>query len=109
MDFYIQPRYNIGSNRGGGMAKTRHIGRRMSQRGIKQALVELTLQFGEDSDDKCILGRRGLQQLVDELRDLQRTAMQALDKGGVIVVQADGHLITTYNLDSYDRRRANGR
>lgn len=90
------------------MAKTRHIGRRMSQRGIKQALVDLTLQFGEASNDKCVLGRRGLQQLIDELRDLQRTAMQALDKGGVIVVEADGQLITTYNVDSYDRRRAHG-
>ncbi len=85
------------------MARTRHIGRRMSQRGIKQALIDLTLQFGEDAHDKCVLGRRGLVQLIDELRDLQRTAMQALDKGGVIVVQADGVLITAYNVDSYDR------
>lgn len=91
------------------MARTRHIGRRMSQRGIKQALISLTLQFGEDMQDKCVLGRRGLQQLIDELRDLERTAMQAMDKGGIIVVQADGALITTYALDSYDRRRANGR
>lgn len=91
------------------MARTRHIGRRMSQRGIKQALINLTLQFGEDAQDKCVLGRRGLQQLIDELRDLERTAMQALDKGGVIVVQADGALITTYNVNSYDRRRAHDR
>lgn len=91
------------------MARTRHIGRRMSQRGIKQALINLTLQFGEDAQDKCVLGRRGLRQLIDELRDLERTAMQALDKGGVIVVQADGALITTYNVNSYDRRRAHDR
>lgn len=90
------------------MARTRHIGRRMTQRGIRQALINLTLQFGEDTQDKCVLGRRGLQQLIDELRDLERTAMQALDKGGVIVVQADGALITTYTVNSYDRRRAHG-
>jgi tellurite resistance protein len=91
------------------MARTRHIGRRMSQRGIKQALVDLTLQFGEDAQDKYVLGRRGLMQLIDELRDLQRTAMQALDKGGVIVVQADGALITAYDVDSFDRGRIHAR
>lgn len=91
------------------MTRTRHIGQRMSQRGIKRALVDLTLQFGEDAQDKCVLGRRGLQQLIDELRDLQRTAMQALDKGGVIVVQADGSLITAYDVDSYDRGRTHAR
>lgn len=91
------------------MARTRHIGQRMSQRGIKQALVDLTLQFGEDAQDKCVLGRRGLMQLIHELRDLQRTAMQALDKGGVIVVQADGVLITAYDVDSYARGRIHAR
>lgn len=89
------------------MARTRHIGQRMSQRGIKQALIDLTLQFGEDAQDRCVLGRRGLQNLIEELRGLERTAMQALDKGGVIVVQANGALITAYTGDSFDRRRAN--
>jgi len=91
------------------MARTRHMARRMSQRGIKQALIDLTLQFGEDAQDRRVLGRRGLQQLIDELRDLERTAMQALDKGGIVVVQADGGLITTYAVDSYNRRSAHDR
>lgn len=91
------------------MARTRHIGQRMSQRGITQALVDLTLQFGEDAQDKCILGRQGLLQLIDQLRELQRTAMHALDKGGVIVVQADGALITAYNVNSFDRGRLDAR
>lgn len=85
------------------MAKTWHIGRRMSQRGIRQALVDLTVQFGEDVDDRCVLGRKGLELLLSELRDLERTTMHALDKGGIVVVQADGALITTYNVDSYSR------
>ena len=91
------------------MARTQHIGRRMSQRGIKQALVDLTLQFGEDAEDKCVLGRQGLKLLIGELRALQRTAMQALDKGGIIVVQADGALVTAYRVDSYDSGRTDAR
>jgi len=88
------------------MSKTRHIGKRMSQRGIRQSLVDLTLRFGEDVQDKCVLGRRGLEQLLRELRELERTTMQALDKGGVVVVQSDGDLITAYDVDSYRRSRA---
>ena len=91
------------------MARTRHIGQRMSQRGIKRALIDLTLQFGEDQQDRCVLGRKGLEQLLEELRDLERATMQALDKGGIVVVQADGALITTYGVDSYSRRHAHGR
>lgn len=89
------------------MARTRHIGRRMSQRGIRQSLVDLTLQFGEDLEDKRVLGRQGLKQLLDEIRELERTTKRALDKGGVVVVESDGALITTYNIDSY-RRSAPG-
>lgn len=91
------------------MAKTRHIGKRMSQRGIRQTLVNLTLQFGEGLDDRCVLNRRGLEDLLQELRELERTTKRALDKGGVVVVQADGALITTYDLDSFDRGRIHAR
>ena len=91
------------------MSRTRHIGRRMSQRGIRQSLVDLTLQFGEDAQDRCVLGRQGLRSLLEAVRELERTAMHALDKGGIVVVQADGALITTYDVDSYDRRCIGGR
>jgi hypothetical protein len=91
------------------MARTRHIGKRMSQRGIRMTLVNLAMQFGENVQDRHVLGRQGLRLLLGELRDLERTAMRALDKGGLVVVQGDdGTLITAYNLDSYDRARARG-
>jgi hypothetical protein len=86
------------------MARPWHIGWRMSQRGTRQALIDPTLQFGETAQEKCVLGRKGLERLLEELRQIERTAMQAIDKGGVVVVQADGAQITTYNLDSHDRR-----
>ena len=91
------------------MSKTRHIGKRMSQRGIRQVLVDLTIQFDEDVADHCVINRKGLGLLLAELRELERTTMQALDKGGVVVVQADGALITADNVDSYSRRQSIGR
>jgi hypothetical protein len=88
------------------MSKTRHIQARMSQRGIRQELVALAQRFGEPQKDKVVLGRKGLQSLLNELRDLERMAVKAMDKGGLVVVEAGDVLITAYNLDSYDRRKS---
>jgi hypothetical protein len=78
----------------------------MNHRGMTQDLVDLALQHGELHGDKYVLGRKGLQNLLEDLRGLQRTVMRALDKGGVVVVEEADQLITTYSAKSYDRRRA---
>ncbi len=88
------------------MARTRHIQKRMSQRGITQGMVDLACQFGVRQQDKLVINRRGLEQLVDNLRSIERTALKAIDKGGIVVVESDGALVTTYDLDSYDRKKA---
>jgi hypothetical protein len=88
---------------------TKHMQARMSQRGIPGELVDLARQFGRDDNDKLILDRKGLSGLLGELRALERKVIKALDKGGLVVVEANGALITAYNVDSYDRRRIHGR
>jgi hypothetical protein len=45
---------------------------RMKQRGLTQDMVDLALQFGECQGDKYVLSRKSLQQLLEELRDLER-------------------------------------
>jgi hypothetical protein len=87
---------------------TKHMYARMSQRGISGDLVDLARQYGRDDQDKLILDRKGLRGLLDELRGLERKVIKALDKGGIVVVEAGGALITAYSADSYDRRRLHG-
>jgi len=87
------------------MGKTRHIQARMSQRGIKQNMVDLTLQYGVPQKDKTFLNRNGLSALLNELRALEKTVIGMIKKGGVVVVGCDGTLITTYNLNSYKNMR----
>jgi hypothetical protein len=84
---------------------TKHMQGRMSQRGITADLVELVRQFGHDDQDRLVLNRKDLHGLLNGLRGLERTVLKALDKGGVVVVETGGALITTYNHDSFDRRR----
>ena len=90
------------------MAHTRHMLTRMNQRGFTQDLVDLALRYGECQHDKYVLTQKGLERLLADLRDLERTIIRALDKGGVVVVEDAGQLITTYAAKSYDRRRAHG-
>jgi hypothetical protein len=78
---------------------TKHFRSRMSQRGIPGDLVELVRQYGHDDKDRLVLGRKDLRSLLEQVRELQRVVMKALDKGGLVVVEADGALITTYNLE----------
>jgi hypothetical protein len=91
------------------MHTTKHMQARMSQRGISGDMVHLARRFGRDDQDKYILDRKGLRRLLEELRGLERKVIKALDKGGVVVVEAGGALITTYNVDSYDTGQLDAR
>lgn len=91
------------------MAKTRHIQARMSQRAIRQSLLELACSHGSElSDGKVILNRQALNNFISECNSMNRTAQHGLKRGGLVVVEGEnGDLITTYALDSYrpGRRR----
>ena len=81
------------------MSKTIHIQKRMSQRGITNNLLNLALAFGSPiTNDKYVLNKKGCQNLIDSLRHIERIAVKAMDKGGLVVVKQGDSLITTYNL-----------
>ena len=88
---------------------TRHFGARMNQRGIPLELVELVLAHGEWNGDACLLDRRGLSDLKDEVERLRATVIKALDKGGIAVVEKGGALVTAYARPGRRRRRRRGR
>ncbi len=85
------------------MAKTRHIQERMSHRGIKQAMVDLVLNFGKPKGDRVILNRKGIDAFLEELEQMKKNALKARERGGLVVVNVNGSLLTTYSLDSYKR------
>lgn len=88
------------------MSKTRHFQSRMSQRGINQGIIDLTIQFGVIEDDKIVVSEKQLKALITSLDQVRNTALKAIDKGGMVVVSSsqDGALITAYRLDSYRRQ-----
>lgn len=88
------------------MAKTRHMHKRMSQRGITQRMVSLISEFGVTIDDKQILDRKNIDELLKGMDDLRKDLLKLRDKGGLVVVEANDTLITTYRVNSYNRKMA---
>ena len=93
------------------MSRTRHMGKRMNQRGIDHNLIANTLQFGKTAPGKegasrCYLNRKGIDLAVGRHRRFVSQLLRARDKGGaVVVVTPEGYKITTYQLNSYRRPR----
>ena len=77
------------------MHRTKHIEKRMAQRGISKAMIELVLNYGEDAGDKVVLGRRAAQRLLEDFR----TLIKIVDKGGVTIVTQGEAMITAYNFE----------
>ena len=84
------------------MCKTSHIQKRMSQRGIRQKIIDMVISFGETKGDKRILNKNGCRAVMAELDAVRQTVMQAMERGGYVVVDVEGKLLTTYALDSYN-------
>ncbi len=81
------------------MSKTKHIQRRMSQRAIDDRLLDLVRTFGISlPNGKIILNQKGIRDLQDALKRLQRDAERAMQKGGLGLVMMNDMLITTYGL-----------
>ncbi len=73
----------------------------MSQRGMTNDMIDLVLQHGEPQPDcKVILKRKDAEQLLAKMKREMRVLKKILDKGGVVIVEDNNTLITTYNCNS---------
>ena len=85
------------------MAKTRHFHKRMGQRGVTQCMVDLVDKYGIEHDDKISLDRSNIDELLQGIDKFRKKLVNLRDKGGLVVIEANGDLITTYRPDSFNR------
>lgn len=85
------------------MSQSKHFRKRMSQRGIRQTMVDLTLEYGLVDQDRYVLTKTSAQELKVMLEAQVRVLKKLIDKGGLVVVEADNTQITTYNYGSYKK------
>lgn len=89
------------------MAKTRHMEKRMSQRGITGSMLDVVLRFGVSQGDRIHFGRKAADAALKELDELRKQLLKVRDKGGLVVVEEGGMFLTTYRLDSFSMKKAN--
>ena len=86
------------------MARTRHIQKRMTQRGISSEILNLVERFGiYDNGDKVILTRKNCQKLSEVLANMKRLVDKMAEKGGYTLVKSDDSLITIYRINSFNK------
>ena len=83
--------------------KTKHFNARIQQRGILASTLELAQKYGWPKGDKLVLGKKQIQSALKSLDQERKELIKAMDQGGCVFVEADGHLITAYQLDSFRR------
>ena len=86
------------------MTKSRHFCNRIQQRGVHQSTVDLAITYGIKKGDKFILGKKQLKNLLSELDEIRRKVIKSLDQGGIIAIQNNGCLITTYRVNSFNQK-----
>jgi len=103
---------------------TQHIKRKMSQRGIHKALLEIVLIYGVVKKDKIILNKKRCKKIlvnlnfhfkkakqlknnihIENLNKSRSIILKILDKGGVTLIIMGDRLITTYNTDIKLKRK----
>jgi len=85
------------------VSKTRHIQKRMNQRGISEEILHIVESFGVEDGDKVYLNRKACDSVEKELSKMLDRVRKAKARGGIVLVQAEGSWITAYALDSYKR------
>lgn len=88
------------------LQKTNHFQQRLSQRGIKQAFVDLTLKYGKTDGDKIILDKKACKKALECVETEERALKQIYSRGGYVVVKDDSTLITAYRKNSYSNNLA---
>ena len=79
---------------------TKHAKQRMKQRGIRQSMNDLTQVYADlDHKNRCILNKKNAIQVMEDLKLSLKTVMKVIDKGGLVVVEESGRVVTTYNYN----------
>lgn len=88
------------------MRQSRHYQQRIRQRGIKEAVVELLLQFGFRDDDEIVLTKDACKLISESLAKIKRNLDKIAEKGGYKLIVRGNNLITAYRLNSYMEGKA---
>lgn len=88
------------------MHKTQHFDARMNQRGITKEMVDLALAWGEVDGERITLDQKSCREIGNALKMMAKKIDLLGQKGGVVLVQENDALITTYRANSFCASKA---
>lgn len=88
------------------MIKLRHYTQRIRQRGIKESVAELLLQFGFRDGEEVVLTRDTCKLISYTLGNIKRTLDKMSEKGGYKLIIHGDKLVTAYSFNSFKEGRA---
>lgn len=88
------------------MYKTRHLHKRLNQRGITEAVLKILLNYGLEYGEKRSLDKKNCLELSDLFAHLKKVTDKMAEKGGYTLVATKEALITVYRLDSFSKSKA---
>lgn len=80
------------------MKHTKHFDHRSQRRGISADLIELVEHYGLRDGEKLILQPKNISHAIRDLDTFRKRLIRAIDKGGIVLVEKENNLITTYPL-----------
>lgn len=88
------------------MIKLRHYTQRIRQRGIKESVTELLLQFGFRDGEEIILTKDTCKLISYTLGKIKRTLDKMSEKGGYKLIIHGDKLVTAYSFNSFKKGKA---
>jgi len=78
------------------MIYTKHAQKRFAQRGINKAMVSIVMDYGfkNYAEDRWTLGRKQAGKIIDILQEEIKCLKKIQDKGGITIIESDGHILT---------------
>lgn len=80
------------------MHKTKHLEKRMSQRGLTQKMVDLVHRYGKCAGDKVILNRKDANDKLKYFRAIKMTMLKAMNNGVIPVRMEVGDSVKEFTL-----------
>lgn len=81
------------------MIRTKHIEKRMNQRGITKSMIQIVEEFGSTNGDKLIIDRKECLSAFNHYKKLFQASQKMINNGGLVLVNDEGVQITTYRLE----------
>jgi hypothetical protein len=80
------------------MTATQHCIKRMHNRGITNSMIDIVQMFGYLVVDRVMMDKKQIQKLLAEINELRHQLIKMYEKGGVVVVESNGILITAFAI-----------